>query len=247
MTTPRADRLSMEKRSTFAAVVLTGALMLMGCTTGSARPTPSTTATSSYERAFRAERYEDAAQLASRAPRRDDRARLIEGMARTELDQNARAGALLRPLLSSSDPDIRGRAAATLGLIAQDEGRPGEASRLLNIAADDLSGSDAVWASRYAARAGGADGAAAGLDFAEGDGAYQIQFGSFSTQARAQRHAQAVSRITRSTGIASPRVETVKRGARTLYAVRAGSFGSRSAAADAASRMNTDTAVVRTN
>ncbi|MEL7484441.1 MAG: SPOR domain-containing protein [Planctomycetota bacterium] len=245
MTAPRADRFFMQNRPTFLIGILSCVALLAGCATAPSRTTPMARTTSDYERAFRAEAYADAAQLASQAPRRDERARLIEGMARAELGERDRAGALLRPLLRSSDPEVRGRAAATLGIMEQASGSRTEATRLLRIAAADLSGPDAMWAERYANRAAGTPDIAFGSDGTGGE--FQIQFGSFSTQARAQRHAQAVTRFTRSSGIASPRIETVQRGARTLFAVRAGAFGSRTAAATAAAQLNTETAVVRIN
>ncbi len=225
---------------------LIAALLLAGCATS---PTPVVTSSSDYKRAYRSGDYAGAAALASRAPAGDTHARLVEGMARAELGQHDRAVSLLNPLIRSSDPEVRGRAAATLGLIAQERGDHAEASRLLGIASDSLAGSDGVWAARYALRA--RDSATSepsqrthSVGSASQPGAYQIQFGSFSTQARAQRHAQAVSRLTRSSGLDTPRIETVQRGARTLYAVRTGPFASRSAATSAASRLDTETAVV---
>ena len=260
-----ADRVSMENFRTLSGIALTLVMLLVsailtGCTSPNGhrfesqnRAHERTIASPpDHERAFRNGDYRDAARLASQTPRRDERARLIEGMARAELGETERSMALLRPLLRSSDDPIRGRAAATLGLIEQSRGNAAESSRLLEIAADLLTGSDSDWAARYAAqsrdsRPGAAASRPIAANAAAALGDYEIQFGSFSTQARAQRHAQAVTRLTRTTGLDAPRVESVQRGGRTLYAVRAGSFGTRSAAVDVASRLNTDTAIVRTN
>ncbi|MEL6497841.1 MAG: SPOR domain-containing protein [Planctomycetota bacterium] len=251
------------RRATFCVLVicLQGAgLLASGCSSGTRfssddrlqLATQQDNTPPRYQRAFRRGDFATAAKLASQAPRRDARARLIEGMSRAELGERDRAAVLLRPLLRSSDADIKGRAAATLGLIELAGGNRGEASRLLQLAADHLDGNDQAWALRYADQARDTIGrpeagarSVPSLPSAAGD--YEIQFGSFSTEARAQRHAQAVTRLTRTTGLDLPRVESVQRGGRTLYAVRVGSFGSRSAAADAASRLQTDTAVVRTN
>ncbi len=255
-----ADRSSMQNRHTGTVIVMVcGACLLLGCASPTspysqrtAASAPPATASLAYERAFRSKNYAEAARLASQAPSRDETARLIEGMARAELNEDTRATSLLRPLLRASDPAIRGRAAATLGLIEHRRGNHAEAAELLDIAAGALDGADGVWAERYATTArGGSPGTSRTggslASAANAAGGYEIQFGSFSTQARAQRHAQAVSRMTQSTGLSSPRIETVQLGARTLYAVRAGSFGSRSAALEVASRLETDTAVVRTN
>lgn len=239
----------MRKTCTVAILGLAAAVLLVGCST--VPPPAPLSASLDYDRAFRSGNFAEAARLASQTPSRDAHARLVEGMARAELQQDDRAAALLRPLLRSSDPEVRGRAAATLGLVAQRQGDQSEASRLLQIAAASLSGADGVWAASYARRAREGNAAPSssntrGTVAAQGGG-YQIQFGSFSTEARAQRHAQAVSRITRSTGLDVPRIEPVQLGARTLYAVRAGSFASRSAASTAASQLDTETAVVRLN
>lgn len=232
---------------------------LLGTIGGCAQSTRTHRSISSdYTVAYRSGDYALAAQRASRAPHGDPHADLVEGMARIELHEIDRAESLLEPLLRSPDREIRGRAAASIGLIELQRGDHSQATRQLQIAADSLRGPDSTWAAHYALeslKASGetrvpshlatkARGAQRVLDPAPA-GKYSIQFGSFSTQARAQRHAQSVSRLTRTSGLSDPTVETVRRGARTLYSVRTGSFQSRSAATQAALGLHTDTAVIQ--
>jgi hypothetical protein len=250
------------KHASLTALPVLAALVALaplgGCAT-SASPGFAATTPTDYARAYRIGNYAEAAQAASRAPAGDDRAKLVEGMSRVELGEEDRAEAILEPLLRSRIPEVRGKAAATLGLIELDRGNAAAAARLLQTAANTLEGSDGVWASHYAVRAIEATGAeqaparlverARGADRVvnrgSSDTGYTIQFGSFSTQARAMRHAQSVSRLTRPNGMADPEIKPVQRGARTLYAVRSGSFSSRNAAAQVASSLNTETAVIR--
>jgi hypothetical protein len=212
-----------------------------------------------YAVAFRSGDYAEAARIAEAMPPTDVSAKLVEGMAKSQLGQDAEARALLRPLLRSSNPEIRGRAAATIGLMDRQAGKPEDSAKLLALASKSLSGTDGVWAAHYAAelyQEMGNDSAAAALAARAAPasatvsravrGDFTIQFGSFSTEARAERHRRSMALLTKDVGLPQPEVEPVSSGARTLYAVRTGRFGSKDEAASAAASLRTETVVIRT-
>lgn len=215
-------------------------------------------ATADHHAAFAAGDYDRASLLAAAIPAPDEATRLVEGLAYEAAGRDDEAEAQLRPLSRSATREIRGRANAGLGLIALRQGNEGEARRLLTRASRELAGSDGAWAAHYAITAGapaetgdlGRRASAASRALATAGnptgqmGGYAIQFGSFSSEARAQRHAQAVSRLTRPAGVASPEISPITRGARTLFAVRSGGYATKAAASNAAASLDTDTAVV---
>ncbi|MGP1272622.1 MAG: SPOR domain-containing protein [Phycisphaerales bacterium] len=211
--------------------------------------------------AYRAGEYQRAEDLARRATPPSESSRLVQGLAEQQLGKAGEAERTLSPLLSSRDRRVRGTAMATLGLIEQQRGDHERAARMLTDASDLLTGTDRVWAAHYAAvshRATGNTAEAAALERVAGPaaaanaasltaGGYTIQFGSFSTEARAARHQQAVTLLLRREGLPAPTVQPVQRGSRTLFAVRSGRFDSRQAATLAAAALPTETAVVGLN
>jgi hypothetical protein len=88
--------------------------------------------------------YDQAMELAGPRARGSAEAALIAGLAAQAAGEGAQAIVWLAPLRKSTDPQIRGRALAGLGLVALDEGRSVEAAEYLRKAADSLSGQDAA-------------------------------------------------------------------------------------------------------
>jgi hypothetical protein len=212
----------------------------------------------SFAEAYRAGEYQQAASLAAAVPAGDASAQLVRGMSLAEMGQDDQAAAVLTPLLRSRDSEIRGRAAAVLGLAARERGEKAEAAALLTIAAESLLGTDRVWAAHYAAELhkelGHTKEAAALAPIAGPAGAvlhvdplgtYTIQFGSFSTEARASRHRRAMTLLAQERGLPAPTVEEVHAGARTLFAVRVGRYATKSDAVRIAADLPTETAVVK--
>ncbi|GMV26572.1 MAG: hypothetical protein AMXMBFR58_26030 [Phycisphaerae bacterium] len=79
-----------------------------------------------------------------------EQAMLIAGEAAHAMDRNADARTWLAKVSTSSDPQITGKAQATLGLIALEEGSMSQASELLGRASDSLDGDEAARAALYA-------------------------------------------------------------------------------------------------
>lgn len=91
---------------------------------------------------------EDAAAKSKGAAR--EQALVVAGMSAHAMKDNAEAERILRPLTTSSDMRVAGRAKATLGLIAQEKGRDEEASQLLLDASKQLAGDESARASLHA-------------------------------------------------------------------------------------------------
>ena len=99
---------------------------------------------------FRAGDYARAEQLARTAAPQSESSRLILGMSLHQQGETAEAVTQLAPLRMSRDRATRGAALATLGLIAQSNGRHDEAAPMLTQASELLVGTDRVWAAHYA-------------------------------------------------------------------------------------------------
>lgn len=112
-------------------------------------------AESDYAEDYRTGRYADAydsasaAYLTSGAKRKDDAA-LIAGLSAQAMNRNADAERWLNLVSRSPDRAVAGRAAATLGLIAQERKQHEEAARLLSDAGDKLGGDESARAYMYA-------------------------------------------------------------------------------------------------
>lgn len=165
-----------------------------------------------------------------------EQAALIAGLSAAALGKNDEAQKILRPLLSSGDQTVSGKAAAQLGLIAYQEDRHAEASDLLTQASSKLTGDEAARASLYAGDALRAQGrssearasyeraqsqvqndstlkvlisdrlAAVTGNQAVGTGPYTVQLGAFSSFQRAQVQADRYRTRAQSAGFPSPRI-----------------------------------------
>ncbi|MEO0511352.1 MAG: SPOR domain-containing protein [Planctomycetota bacterium] len=174
-----------------------------------------------YVAAYRTRDFQGVLNL-TQSPR-DDRARLVRGMALYNTQRIDESESILRPLTSSRDDEVAGLAAATLGLIAWTGGDPDAADDLLTQAATQLRGIEQTRARRFLASLAGAP--------ASGQPRYTVQIGAFSTNVRAQRSARAAT----DRGWPGPiNVVPESRGSRTLYAVRVGRFTTKERAAELA-------------
>ncbi len=108
-----------------------------------------------YMSLFRSGQYGRAYEVASAQSQRtrgyeSDRAALYAGMSAHALDRNTDAVRWLTTVVNSGDREISGNAAATLGLIAQENGDHARAIELLDKAGDKLSGDESARAMMYA-------------------------------------------------------------------------------------------------
>ncbi|MFN7314956.1 MAG: SPOR domain-containing protein [Phycisphaerae bacterium] len=148
-------------RCTIAATLVALTLFAGGCASNKPRnDAPSGQRTSQqaredyvalYARGEYSDAYEGAVAAAGTlsGPKRDE-ASLIAGLSSHALNRNAEAVRWLAPLENRNDNQLAGKAAATMGLIAQERGEHETAARLLSKAAARLDGDEAARAAMYA-------------------------------------------------------------------------------------------------
>lgn len=147
-------------RCTFAASLAALTLIVGGCSNAPRRDAPSGQRTTAqarenyvalYARGEYSDAYEGAVAAAGSlsGPKRDEAA-LIAGLSSHALNRNAEAVRWLAPLENRNDSQLAGKAAATMGLIAQERGEHETAARLLSKAAARLDGDEAARAAMYA-------------------------------------------------------------------------------------------------
>lgn len=103
-----------------------------------------------FEQHKYAEAYDSAAAAATKLKGQDrDRAALIAGQSAQAVNRNDDARMWLEPLLNNPDSAIAGRAGATLGLVALEQGENSKAAELLDAASRKLSGDEAARAAMY--------------------------------------------------------------------------------------------------
>jgi tetratricopeptide (TPR) repeat protein len=205
----------------------------------------------------------DYRQISGAAKRRSA---LTAGMASHALGQTAEARGWLEPLLKDHDPQIAGRAAAALGLIAQSQKDPTRAASLLEQASHQLSGD---LAARASLRAGHAQTelnqfaqAKASYDTALTQaqsselksaivpytvpGPYSLQVGVFGSKPNADRKAREIQAQIAQLGYGWPQV-TPRTGSdgKPSFAVRVGRFVNRYAAVLAGGRLGVPAVVVK--
>lgn len=188
----------------------------------------------------------DAATTSIGADREE--AALIAGLSAHALADTINASTWLTPLLQSPDRSIASRAAAALGLIAQDRGDHERAASLLNQASLSLSGDDAAQAGLHAGEAftelGQRDAAHRAYQRAFGQAQdpklkqtltdrlnnrrFTIQLGAFADRRNADRVAHEHAAVTSGLGLGVPRIVQTTENGRTLYLVQAGSFRTQS-------------------
>ncbi len=135
-------RLRPVRNAALVAVVLVAGI-LGGC---AATPVP---ANEPYLKAYTEAKYPAALRLAdakaaAASGSAKDMPQLIAGMSAYALGRHDEAVQRLRPLTSSSNREIAGKANTTLGQIALERGQHADAARQLLLAADQLSGDDSA-------------------------------------------------------------------------------------------------------
>lgn len=134
-------------RSTIALALALA--VLAGC--ASSRPTSDGDYVRQYDSGQYAASLESASDAAGRLHGGNrDQAALIAGLSAQALNRNDEARKWLTPLVPNTDPNIAGRAGASLGLIAKEDGRNDDAAKLLTDAAEKLDGDEAARAYVYA-------------------------------------------------------------------------------------------------
>lgn len=201
-----------------------------------------------------------------------EQALLIQGESAHAINRNSEAKLLLRPLADTSqDPRTSGQAAATLGLIYQEEGDFDDGAKYLSLASDKLDGDASARSALYAGDClkslGRTDEARSMYEKAQqsvrtdnslrgmiadrlkpssaspGVGKFTLQAGAFSTQQRAQAQADRLRQSASNAGLGSPRVVQTSSKGKTLYTVRVGRFTSRDDAVKAAKTMGVEAMV----
>ncbi len=149
-TAPRLGLVSLALCMALASAALTG-----GCASTPSRQNDN--ARPRYIEDYTAGNYSSALASASAAAKDQslsddvrDQAILIAGEAAHALDRNAESKTWLFKVSGAKDPLVRGKAQATLGLIALEEGSMARAAELLSQASDSLMGDEAARASMYA-------------------------------------------------------------------------------------------------
>lgn len=221
---------------------------------------------------YRAGRYASAFEAAkSRASRatgaEKERLSLIAGMSAAAMDRNTDAILWLKPLTSSSDAEVAGRASAGVGLIEAEEGRHASAVPYLSAAAEKLSGDEAAKARFYLGESQAASGKSleANASYRAAASAasdpklrrlandrlsltaFTLQLGSFRDAAKARQVATAATTRTRSAGLPAPRVVTKSLpDGRSVFAVQVGVYREMSKAQADKARLGGDAVVTRT-
>jgi tetratricopeptide (TPR) repeat protein len=269
------------------AVLLVGALVLaapagcapkakkapgLGTTSPSAAGASAAAGTDDPAALYRAGRYASAFEAAkSRAGRASgpekERLSLVAGMSAAALDRNTDAILWLKPLMSSTDNEVAGRAVAGVGLIEAEEGRHASAVPYLSAAAEKLSGDESAKARFYLAESQAASGknveASSSYRAAAASAsdpklrrlandrlslnAFTLQLGSYRDAAKARSVATSAAARTRAAGLGAPRVVTKSLpDGRSVFAVQVGVYRDMSRAQADKAKLGGDAVVTRT-
>lgn len=248
-----------------------GAASIGGCQSRTAGLNRGASATvASAQDLFNQGRFAEARSVAESDFRRHngvarDQAALIAGMACHALGKTAQARGWLEPLLSNAKPEIAGRAAAALGLIAEAQNDEARAATLFAQAARQLQGDDAA---RAALRAGHAQTelklwSQADSSYAEAlskaqspavrnaiepytrPGPFAIQLGMFSSKPNADRKLREIGPQMARLGLGVPEVSPRKAANGTSgFAVLIGRYINRYAAVAASEKIRVASVVV---
>jgi hypothetical protein len=192
-----------------------------------------------------------------------ERAALVAGMSAEAMNNYSEAEKWVRPLLTSTNSEVAGKANATMGIIAQDRGDMKKASLYYAAAADKLTGDDAARCALLAADASAATGGhgaaknyyamaatkALGADLkrqASGreQGPFAVQVGAFSSPAKAEAEAKRQRGPAKNIGQGVRIEPVIDAVGRTVYAVRIGAFGTREQATAAQGKLGAGQSVV---
>lgn len=189
---------------------------------------------------------------------------LTAGLSCHALKQPALAQHHLEGLTGSADPQIAGRAEATLGQIAQQRGNHKYAADLFNRASKKLEGDDSARAAmrageslsimgnqnaatqQYRAAAENADTARLKqhADRLSKQGPFTIQAGAYSTRANADKRAAELAALAQRAGLTRPVVLADTINGRPGYSVRIGAFTSKGEANTARAKLGSGQFVV---
>lgn len=189
---------------------------------------------------------------------------LTAGLSSHALKQPALAQHYLEGLTGSADPQIAGRAEATLGQIAQQRGNHQYAADLFNRASKKLDGDDSARAAMRAGESLSIMGnqtaatqqfrtAAENADTARlkqhadrlsKQGPFTIQAGAYSTRANADKRAAELAAMTQRAGLSRPLVMPDSINGRPGFSVRIGTFASRGEANTARAKLGSGQYVV---
>lgn len=247
-------------RRGLSALAIGASALAFGCASGGSRGFTEDYSAGRYSEAYRDS--SKAARSATGASR--DEAALIAGLSAQAMGRNAEAETWLKPLATSRDRQVAGRAQAALGLIASSRREHDQAATSLSQAAGMLTGDDAAQAGLHAgdayAAAGRPEAARVQYNLAYGAAqsselknvlserlsrsAYTVQVGAFSSRQNADRAAREVSSMAVGLGLGSPAVVATEdaRG-RPMYAVQVGRFKTKDEADKVRKRLGPNTIV----
>lgn len=246
-------------RRAWACVAI--AVLAAGCSSGGK--------SKGYIADYEAGRYRDALASASKAADRSsgaekERAALVAGLSAHSMKSNAEAERWLRPLTTSRDRQIAGRAQATMGLIDAQRGNQAGAATRLSQAAQLLPGDEGANAGLNAGDAymklGRAEAARSQytLAFAKAtddhlrsaiagrldQSGWTVQVGAFATRMNAEKAARDSTSVATGLGLGQPRVVVATdAGGKTMYLVQVGKFRTKAEADAARSRLGPTTIV----
>ncbi len=266
-------------RSARSRLVAAGLTILasswLAVTIGCGSASKGAAANPNYIQDYEARRYQQAYEGARGAAPNlkgvaKEQALLIQGESAHALNKNPESKLILRPLTESTDARISGQAAATLGLIYQEEGDFDDGAKFLQLASTKLDGDASARAALYAGDCLKAQGQTAearkmyeqaqsqvrtdsslrGMiadrlsgGSTAGVGKFSLQVGAYSTRQRAQAQADRLRQTAANLDLGSPTiVETVAKG-KSLYTVRIGKFTSREAAQKAAKGLGVEATI----
>jgi len=225
--------------------------MLMVLMLGGCQSTPRAGTLDSALDAYNAQRYSTAHAHATNAMRSSsgrqrEHATYLAGLSAYQLGNFNEAELRLISASSATDRTTAASAKAMIGQMRLDQNRPSDAAVLFEEAARDLTGNDAAEAARYAAIAhrqagnhvAAAQWSSSTLAQSSASGTFTLQVGAFQERLRAQQAADDTAAAARQAGYGPVQVVPSRdaRG-RLMYLVQFGRFETRSAAAQARSRM----------
>lgn len=140
------------ERAAIAAWAIGLVFFLVGCSSGGKKEADQGPPYDQlYSSGKYAEAYEEASKVAASLSGKDKQhAALVAGLSAHALNRNPEAEKWLRPLTTSTDPQVAGESMATLGLILQEQSRHAQAAEMLSGAANKLTGDQSARAALYA-------------------------------------------------------------------------------------------------
>ncbi|MBC7773227.1 MAG: SPOR domain-containing protein [Pyrinomonadaceae bacterium] len=232
-------------------------LLLAGCNANSSAPSDGAYVERYNHGEYAAAKLEAEAIYKTTTGDARQQAGLIAGLSSQSLGQTADAKKYLRPLLSSKDNAVAGRAGAALGIIARGEGDKVNSAKLFSDAAPKLSGDESAKAAMFAGDAYKSQGKteaansqyAAAMQVAMSDTLkkqlqdrmsnrkFTVQVGAFSSRVNADKRLKEVAAKTAAAGLGQPRIVATTAGGKSVFVVQVGEFALRQDAGAAMNRL----------